>query len=84
MDQYLTNGGRSIPKLVAFDDDGQALFTWGPRPAALQTYRQQLVEEGLGGAEIVQRLIERYEDGAWRAVDDELVQALTSVEPVSS
>lgn len=36
MDDYLTNGGRSIPKLVAFDSNGQELFTWGPRPEAAQ------------------------------------------------
>ncbi len=33
MDAYLTNGGRSIPKLIAVDDDFNELFTWGPRPA---------------------------------------------------
>jgi len=37
MDQYLTNGtARSIPILVAFDQQGNQLFKWGPRPAAAQ------------------------------------------------
>ncbi len=36
MDAYLTNGGRSIPKLIALDADGRELFTWGPRPKMLQ------------------------------------------------
>lgn len=37
MDQYLTNGGRSIPKLIIFDKETmKELGTWGPRPAALQ------------------------------------------------
>src|SRR5690606_5382368 len=37
MDAYLTNGGRSIPKLVALKkDDFEELFTWGPRPQVLQ------------------------------------------------
>lgn len=37
MDQYLTNGGRSIPKLIAIDaGTGEELFTWGPRPNAAQ------------------------------------------------
>lgn len=36
MDQYLTNGtARSIPKLVAFDEEGNELFQWGPRPQEL-------------------------------------------------
>lgn len=35
MDEYLTNGTRSIPKLVALSFDlSQILFEWGPRPAA--------------------------------------------------
>lgn len=37
MDQYLTNGSRSIPKLVAMDEKGSELFQWGPRPATAQT-----------------------------------------------
>lgn len=36
MDAYLTNGGRSIPKLVAVDEDFNEIFTWGPRPAGAQ------------------------------------------------
>lgn len=37
MDQYLVNGGRSIPRLVAFDaESGEELGTWGPRPAPVQ------------------------------------------------
>ena len=36
MDNYLTNGGRSIPKLIAIDKTDNELFTWGPRPAPVQ------------------------------------------------
>jgi hypothetical protein len=36
IDNYLTNGGRSIPILIARDDQGQDLFVWGPRPAPAQ------------------------------------------------
>lgn len=32
IDKYKTNGGKSIPKLVSFDQDGEELFSWGPRP----------------------------------------------------
>jgi len=33
MSEFLTNGGKSIPKLIAFDlEKDQLLFTWGPRP----------------------------------------------------
>lgn len=35
MNDYLTNGGMSIPKLIIFEDEKE-LGTWGPRPAPLQ------------------------------------------------
>lgn len=36
MDAYLTNGARSIPKLIAFTKDLKVeLFTWGPKPEYL-------------------------------------------------
>lgn len=37
MDEYLTNGGRSIPKLICLDADTlDEIGTWGPRPAEAQ------------------------------------------------
>src|SRR5699024_6231229 len=37
MDQYLTNGGRSIPKLVCLDAETlDELGSWGPRPGNFQ------------------------------------------------
>lgn len=36
IDNYLTNGGRSIPILIARDNQGKDLFVWGPRPAPAQ------------------------------------------------
>lgn len=36
MDQFLTNGGRSIPKLIVYNAKGDVLFDWGPRPAPIQ------------------------------------------------
>lgn len=34
MDQFLTNGSRSIPKLIILDKNLNILETWGPRSAA--------------------------------------------------
>lgn len=37
MDEFLTDGGRSIPKLIALDSSTlTVLGTWGPRPAPMQ------------------------------------------------
>lgn len=32
MDLFLTNGGRSIPKLIVLDENNEAISAWGPRP----------------------------------------------------
>ena len=36
IDQFLTNGGRSIPKLIALDQGLSVLGDWGPRPKPIQ------------------------------------------------
>jgi hypothetical protein len=38
MDRYLTNGARSIPVVIAMDQDFRELGHWGPRPTELQTW----------------------------------------------
>jgi hypothetical protein len=38
MDQYLTNGSRSIPIVIALDADFRELGHWGPRPHELQEW----------------------------------------------
>ncbi|MFC3880641.1 thioredoxin family protein [Algoriphagus namhaensis] len=54
MDQYLTNGGRSIPKLIALNEDlSEEFFTWGPRPEFLQERLRQykLDPQGVSSAD---------------------------------
>ena len=38
MDAHLTGAARSIPVVIAYDDDFVERGWWGPRPAALQTW----------------------------------------------
>lgn len=52
MDQFLTNGGRSIPKLIARDENGKDIFNWGPRPAYIQKKYLELREAGIPYSEI--------------------------------
>ncbi len=45
MEQFLTNGGMSIPKLIVFDEEQtEVLGSWGPRPskatALAKTYKE--------------------------------------------
>jgi thioredoxin family protein len=38
MDQYLTNGSRSIPIVIALDESFREVGHWGPRPSELQMW----------------------------------------------
>ncbi|QEY22110.1 MULTISPECIES: thioredoxin family protein [unclassified Psychrobacillus] len=38
MDQYLTNGGRSIPVYLLLNDDGKVISKWGPRAEVVQKF----------------------------------------------
>ena len=78
MDQYLTDGKRSIPRLVAFDADGQELFQWGPRPAAAQEVFAAAKAEGLAKPEILERLHLFYGRNRNAALEDEFVTLLNT------
>lgn len=76
MDQYLTGGSRSIPKLVAFSEDGTERFTWGPRPEGARRLFAELREEYDDKMDVIERLIAHYEDGGWREADAELAETI--------
>jgi hypothetical protein len=59
MDAYLTNGGRSIPKLIAIDENNEVLFTWGPRPQKMQDVVIAIKKEGGDYANEVHKMYAR-------------------------
>jgi len=48
MDDFLTHGGRSIPKLVRINQEGEELGSWGPRP---QDAQQIMIDSKAAGKE---------------------------------
>lgn len=47
MDNYLTHGARSIPKIICLETSTlKEVFVWGPRPAAGQTLALELKSKG--------------------------------------
>ncbi|MDP5043137.1 MAG: thioredoxin family protein [Crocinitomicaceae bacterium] len=63
MDAYLTNGGRSIPKLICLDAEGREVFTWGPRPDVIQEVMNRLKADGVTEiSEIVEAIQKAYND----------------------
>ena len=57
MDLFLTNGGKSIPKLIILDQDNNVLNTWGPRPnVATKMVAEYKAEHGALDAQFKQDL----------------------------
>jgi thioredoxin-like negative regulator of GroEL len=81
MDQYLTGGSRSIPKLVSFSEAGDELFTWGPRPESSAQLYRQLKQEYDEKSEMIADLLDHYEDEGWREADEELAAVIRSAVP---
>lgn len=86
MDQYLTNGiSRSIPRLIAADPaTGTELFTWGPRPTALQETFYGMRSEGLPYDVIKEELQRWYNKDKTVAIQRELAALATGIQAVGT
>jgi hypothetical protein len=77
MDAYLTNGARSIPKLIALDAESfEVLGTWGPRPYAAVEYFVKMKNEGLEKAQISENLQRWYNDDKTRSIQREFADLI--------
>lgn len=57
MDRYLTDGARSIPKLIAIDTaSGDVLGTWGSRPKAAQEAFEEMKANGIDKDVILEQM----------------------------
>jgi hypothetical protein len=79
MEQYLTDGKKSIPKLIAFDENGNELFTWGPRPLEAAELVKQVIEKGGTKEEMYQQLHSWYAKNRGKAVETEIYVMLAKV-----
>ncbi len=77
MDQFLTNGARSIPKLIIVDAASkQVIGQWGPRPFEAQDLINKLKEQGIEMDNIKEKLHRWYADNKNAALDKELTDVL--------
>ncbi|MCW5958893.1 MAG: thioredoxin family protein [Pyrinomonadaceae bacterium] len=77
MDRFLTNGARSIPKLISLDAETlEVLGTWGPRPAAAMDYFLEMRSQGLEKPEMMERLQRWYINDKERSIQKEFEQLL--------
>jgi len=78
MDLYLTNGSRSIPKLVAFSENGTELFQWGPRPQAAMDLVKKAKDSGETSAEFIPKVHSWYTLNKGASLEEEFVHLLSN------
>lgn len=81
IEQYLTNGTKSIPKLVVRDEAGNDLGTWGPRPQDCQVLYSQLLKEKADFEQMKSSLQTWYNANKGVDVQKELTALLSRINP---
>jgi hypothetical protein len=74
IDKYLTNGGRSIPKLIALNENDKEIFSWGPRPKHIQERYLKLRAEEVPYSEISIELQKLYNTDKGASMQKELLE----------
>lgn len=83
MDQYLTNGGRAIPKLVIMDAAMNEIGTWGPRPAEIQEMvRVGKHENGMSSEEIGIMVQKWYAKDKGATIEKEMMEIIAQMDCV--
>ena len=76
IDSYLTNGGRSIPKLIVRNEEGDDLFSWGPRPKEAQAIVNKQKGSDAPMDEKYAELLLWYKDDNGESIQKELLDLL--------
>jgi hypothetical protein len=78
MDLFLTNGGRSIPKVIVLDAENNVQHTWGPRPTlATKIMVDYKAKKGSIDAQFKQDLQVWYNKNKGRSVQEDFVKMLS-------
>ena len=76
IDNYLTNGGKSIPMLIVRDKNGDDLFTWGARPTACQEMVVEMKDMKLSSQDKTMRIQQWYNKDKGQTIQRELIDLL--------
>ena len=76
IDNYLTNGGKAIPKLVARNVTGEDVFVWGPRPAECQAMVMEMKTSDLTALEKKTAIQKWYNTDKGEAIQREIRELL--------
>jgi hypothetical protein len=74
MDANLTDGGRSIPKLIVLNNNLEPAGYWGPRPNSLQLLMKQWKNDGLELKELIPKVHNWYNRDKTRTLQQELIR----------
>jgi hypothetical protein len=77
IEHYLTNGTRSIPKLVVRDADGKDIGTWGPRPKDCQIMYKTLLSNQASSETIKIEMQNWYNNNKGVDIQEELYEMLS-------
>ncbi|MFN2260847.1 MAG: thioredoxin family protein [Psychroflexus sp.] len=82
MQAFLTNGGKSIPKLIAFNLDLEKIFfTWGPRPLeAAKMVAEEKEKHGVLSKEFKTKLQHWYNKDKGENISNDLIENLKQTE----
>lgn len=81
MNLFLTNGGKSIPKLVVLDKNNNVLNTWGPRPTiAAQMVANYKTEYGVIDANLKQNLQVWYNKNKGENIQDDFIKLVRNMQ----
>jgi Thioredoxin len=82
MDNYLTNGSRSIPKLIVLEKSSlKELFVWGPRPEVLQNIVVEMVKNNMTKPERGLAIQKWYNADKTQTLQGELIHLIREVMP---
>lgn len=77
IDQFLTNGGRSIPIFIFLDQDFKLLGHWGPRPKELQSIFMEMKSQQKPFEEVAEFLHTWYAKDKTHTLQTELGQLIS-------
>lgn len=76
INDYLTNGGKSIPKLIVKDETRNDLWSWGPRPEECQAFFQKFVDDKADMDKMKEALQIWYNEDKGKGIQQELTQLI--------
>lgn len=77
INNYLTNGGRAIPKLICLDNELNELGTWGPRPAFIQHwFNEEKVKPEANMDELKLEIQQKYNEDKGQTLQKEMVKLM--------